>query len=245
MTAASVGYQCPEEVAAARREAPAMKTSTGGRVGILTGRITPTLIVLCVLGWLAQGAPITQAHSVNSFTVHYSLLGPGLMQGEYYRLVTAAFLHVSITHLLFNMWVLYVIGIQVERALGWVRYTALYFLAAIGGNVLVYLVSGATSFEVGASTAIFGLLAAYYIVARKARADTTQIVFLIAINLFISVAFSNISLWGHVGGLVTGALAAAILVYVPARQALLQGAALAGMAVVLVAAAVVQTALLT
>lgn len=222
-----------------------MKTPIGGRVGALTGKITPTLIVLCVLGWLAQGAPITQGRSVNSFTVHYSLLGPGLMQGEYYRLVTAAFLHVGILHLLFNMYVLYIIGIQVERALGWVRFTALYFLSAIGGNVLVYLVSGATSFEVGASTAIFGLFSAYYIVARKARVDTTQIMILIGFNLVLSVAFSDISLWGHVGGLLTGALTAAVLVYVPARLVVAQCAALVGMAVLLVGAAVVQTSLLT
>lgn len=211
-----------------------MKTPLGGRVGSLTGKITPTLIVLCVLGWLAQGAPIAQQRVVNSFTVHYSLLGPGLMQGEYYRLVTAAFLHVSITHLAFNMLALYVLGIQLERALGWVRYTALYFLSAIGGNVLVYLVSGASSFEVGASTGIFGLLAAYYLVARKIRIDTSQIVFLIVINLVISVAFSDISLWGHVGGLLTGALVAAVMIWIPARQVALQVGVLIALAAVLV-----------
>ena len=102
--------------------------------------------------------------------------------------------------------------------LGRVRYIALYLLSAIGGGVLVYLVKGPGYSSVGASGAIFGLFAAYWVLARRVRADTSAITGTIVLNLIISVTFPGISLWGHVGGLITGALIGAVFAFAPSRR---------------------------
>ena len=69
------------------------------------------------------------------------LFSPAVADGEWYRLLTSAFLHYGVTHILFNMWALYVVGPPLEAALGRLRFIALYFLSALGGSVLVYLLS--------------------------------------------------------------------------------------------------------
>jgi membrane associated rhomboid family serine protease len=212
----------------------------GGRTGALTGRITPTLIILCVVAFLAEGFPISGPPN-SRFADNYFLSGVGLYQHEYYRLITAGFLHYNIFHILINMYALYVIGYELERVLGWSRYLALFLLSVVGGNVFVYLLDGLRASELGASTGIFGLFSAYYLVARRVGAQTAQILGIIALNLIISVSFSNISLWGHVGGLITGGIVGGVLVYVPPRRWQLQAGALVLIAVVLVVAAVVRT----
>jgi membrane associated rhomboid family serine protease len=244
MRPAAVGYQCPEEVAEARRTAPRVRAPMGGRAGALTGRITPTLIVLNVLAFIAEGFPIS-GPPTTAFANKYFLSGVGLYQHEYYRLVTAGFLHYNLFHILVNMYALYVIGYQLERILGWSRYLSLYLLSVIGGNVLVYLTDGLRASELGASTGIFGLLSAYYLVARKVGAQTGMILGLIVINLVISVSFSSISLWGHVGGLITGAVVGGVLVYVPARRWQFQAGAMLLIGAALVVAAIVKTSMIT
>lgn len=241
MRPAAVGYQCPEEVAEARRAAPRVRAPMGGRAGVLTGRITPALIVLNVIAFLAEGFPVS-GPPTSRFADDYFLSGVGVYQHEYYRLITAGFLHYNIFHILVNMYALYVIGYQLERVLGWSRYLALFLLSVVGGNLLVYLTDGLRASELGASTGIFGLLSAYYLVARRVGAQTGQILGLIVLNLIISVSFSNISLWGHVGGLITGGIVGGILVYVPPRRWQLQAGALIVLAGVFFLAAVLKTA---
>jgi membrane associated rhomboid family serine protease len=244
MRPAAVGYQCPEEVAEARRSARRVRSPMGGQTGVLTGRVTPALIGLCVLAFILEGFPIT-GPPTTEFTNRYFLSGVGLYQHEYYRLITAGFLHYNLFHILVNMYALYLFGAQLERILGWSRYLALYLLSVLGGNVLVYLTDGLRASELGASTGIFGLLAAYYVVARRVGAETGQILGLIVLNLIISVSFSNISLWGHVGGLITGAVVGGVLVYVPPRRWQLQVGILVLIAGVIFMAAVVKTASIT
>ena len=235
MRPAAVGYQCPEEIAEARRVSNRVRTPLGARQGArLTGWVTPSLIMLCVVAYGFQGFPINglTQNTTNMFTVRFELLGLGalpqrgglqligLVTGdEYYRLITAAFLHVGIVHIGFNMLALYIVGTPLERILGWPRYLALWVTCAVGGNTLVYLVDGIDAAGVGASTAIFGLFAAYFLVARRAGADTTQIVVLIVINLVLSfLPGFNISWLGHLGGLGTGAVLGAVFVYVKDRK---------------------------
>jgi membrane associated rhomboid family serine protease len=235
MRPASVGYQCPEEIAEARQVSSRIRTPLGARQGArLTGWVTPSLILLCLIAYGFQGFPVnglTQS-STNLFTVRFQLLGAGVLsdqQGphliglvtgdEYYRLITAAFLHVGIVHIAFNMIALYILGTPLERIFGWPRYLALWVTCAVGGNTLVYLVDGVRADGVGASTAIFGLFAAYFLVARRVGADTTQIVVLIVINLVLSfLPGFNISWLGHLGGLATGAVLGAVFVYVKDRR---------------------------
>ncbi|MGZ4619554.1 MAG: rhomboid family intramembrane serine protease [Frankiaceae bacterium] len=235
MRPASVGYQCPEEVAEARRETSRIRTPLGARQGSrFTGWVTPSLILLCLIAYGFEGFPVNglTQNTTNLFTFRFELLGLGAIQDqgsvqfvglatgdEYYRLITAAFLHVGIVHIAFNMIFLYVLGTPLERIFGWPRYLALWVTCAVGGNTLVYLVDGLEANGVGASTAIFGLLAAYFLVARRVGADTTQIVVLIVINLVLSfLPGFNISWLGHLGGLATGVVLGAVFVYVKDRR---------------------------
>jgi membrane associated rhomboid family serine protease len=115
-------------------------------------------------------------------------------------------LHANIEHILFNMITLAIIGSPVEAELGKVRFIAVYLLSALGGSVASYLLSNANEFGVGASGAIFGLLGAYFVLARQRRWELTNIVVLIVINLVIGFASSTIDWRAHLGGLITGAV---------------------------------------
>jgi membrane associated rhomboid family serine protease len=129
--------------------------------------------------------------------------------GQYYRLITAAFLHAGLIHVGLNMVTLVIVGREVESALGRVRFLVLYLASALGGSVCFYLFGSAGAFALGASTATFGLFGALFVLARARRLDTRQIVMLIAFNLFLGLVVPAIDNLGHVGGLLTGAAVAA------------------------------------
>jgi len=133
--------------------------------------------------------------------------------GELWRFITPVFLHGSPTHIFFNMYALLSLGTFLERQLGHGRFTLLYFLGGFSGNVFSFLFTGADGFSLGASTAVFGLVAAeaiFFYQNRKlfgaqARQAIGNVVFIIVINLFIGLA-PGIDNWGHVGGLLGGAM---------------------------------------
>ena len=156
---------------------------------------------------------------------------PAVADGELYRLLTSAFLHYGLTHILFNMWALYIVGPPLEMALGRLRFGALYFLSALGGSVLVYLASALNAATAGASGAVFGLFGAMFVVGRKLNMDVRFVVVIIALNLAFTfviplISSQNISWQGHIGGLVTGAAVAAAFAYAPrARRDLVQAGA--------------------
>jgi membrane associated rhomboid family serine protease len=147
---------------------------------------------------------------------------PGIYDGAYYRIFTAMFIHYGLLHLAVNMWALWMLGRSLEAVLGPLRFAALYVIAGVGGNVASFLISP-NSLAAGASTAIFGLFAAYFVVARKLGRDTGGIIALLVVNLVLTFTISSISWQGHLGGLVTGGLIAAILAYAPrANRTLVQ-----------------------
>jgi membrane associated rhomboid family serine protease len=125
---------------------------------------------------------------------------------QWYRLFTAAFLHANITHILFNMITLAIVGSPVEAELGKVRFLAVYLLSALGGSVASYLLSSSNELGVGASGAIFGVMGAYFVLARRRGWEIFNIAALIIVNLAIGFASSTIDWRAHIGGLVTGAL---------------------------------------
>src|SRR3954452_16322143 len=124
------------------------------------------------------------------------------------------FIHYGLIHLLVNMWALWVLGRPLEAALGPSRFLALYLVSGLGGNVAAYLFSP-HALAAGASTALFGLFAAYAIVVRRLGGSLASVLPILAINLFITFAVPGISIPGHLGGLLTGAMLAAGLVYAP------------------------------
>lgn len=204
MRTAPVGHQCPDCVQAAAAAAPrAVRVRSGA-----TPVVTYTLIAANVAVFILQiAAPVMQDR--------LSLWPPAVAAGEYYRLVTSAFVHYGLVHILFNMYALYVLGPPLEQHLGRWRFATLYGLSALGGSVVVYLLSPLPAHTAGASGAIYGLFGATFVAARRLNLDVRWLVGLIVVNLVITFTLPGISWQGHLGGLATGALIAAVFVYLP------------------------------
>jgi membrane associated rhomboid family serine protease len=127
-----------------------------------------------------------------------------------WQMLTAAFLHGSWLHLLFNMFTLYIFGQVLDPMLGRARFLALYLVAAFGGSVAVLLFGDPFTPVVGASGAIYGLMGAYFVLLRSVGERAGQLTGLIAINLIFSFLSPGISWQAHIGGLAIGAAVAAI-----------------------------------
>jgi len=225
MRAAAVGQQCVDCVHAGAESVRQPRTAFGGGLQrSTTPLVTYVLIAANVLVFVLQ----TASRGLRSQLVLWS---PAVAAGDLYRLVTSAFVHYGIVHLLFNMFALYVVGPPLERWLGRLRFAALYAMSALGGSVLVYLVAQPLAATAGASGAVFGLFGATFVVAKRLRLNVSGVVTLIAINLVMTFTVPGISWQGHVGGLITGAIIAAAYVYAPpAHRNLIQaGVTVAGL----------------
>jgi membrane associated rhomboid family serine protease len=155
------------------------------------------------------------------------------------------FTHVQIVHIGFNMLALWVLGPQLEMAVGRVRFLALYFLSGLAGSALVYWAAPeyALGGTIGASGAIFGLMGALAIVALKVGGDVRGVLTWIGINFVITFVLANISWQGHVGGFLGGTAIGAILVYAPRgpRRTTVQVLGLSAVGLLIAAAIVVRT----
>lgn len=211
MRSAAVGHQCVDCVQAAAASVPTARTPAGGLLRDGAPLVTYALIAANVLVFVLQMSSRALQYKLSLFPV-------AVAGGQYYRLLTSAFMHYGIVHILFNMWALYVLGPPLERHLGRLRFAALYLLSALGGSVVVYLFSPLNAATAGASGAIFGLFGATLVASKRLNLDIRWLVGLIVINLVITFTVPGISWQGHVGGLVTGALVAAVYVYAPRAQ---------------------------
>ncbi|MGH8998184.1 MAG: rhomboid family intramembrane serine protease, partial [Acidimicrobiia bacterium] len=128
------------------------------------------------------------------------------VRDEWYRLVTAGFVHFGIIHIAFNMVILYRFGQMLEPALGRIRFGALYLAALLGGAAGALLLTP-DAYTAGASGAVFGLVGAAAVGMRRRGIDVWQsgVGPLLAINLVLTFVLSNISIGGHLGGLAGGA----------------------------------------
>jgi len=245
LRSAPVGQQCVECIKEGDRTVRRPSGVFGGRVA--SGAVvTYTLVALNVVFYLVEWV-------YPKIVDYLALIGGaydpklnevvGVAQGEYYRLLTSAFLHeqglggFGPLHIIFNMWALILVGPALERLLGPLRFLAVYLFSALGGSVMFYLLAPANEFGLGASGAIFGLFGAYFVVARRLRVDSRSIVFLILLNLGISFAVAGIAWQAHVGGLLTGGLLTAAYAYAPRNhRTLVQvGATVAVVAVLVIA----------
>jgi len=269
MREAAVGHQCVECVKEGHRSIRQARTVFGGRVaGSAVPVVTHVLIALNVLAYLGE---LVRPEIVDRFgMLGQGLVGPdgahylyegtpfpgfeavGVAEGEWYRLITSAFLHLSpdggtfgVLHILFNMYALWNLGRIVEDQLGRVRYLALYLLSALGGSVLVYLISPQDN-AVGASGAIFGLAASYYVISRRLNRDMHAVNRFVAGFLIWMVISAGFTSWeGHLGGLLAGAAVTAALAYAPTKhRTAIQAAAGTGMLILLVALVVMKSAAL-
>ncbi|MEU3310757.1 rhomboid family intramembrane serine protease [Nocardiopsis sp. NPDC055551] len=220
MVEASVGFQCPSCVAEGNRKVRSTRTTFGGKV-VAKPYVTWTILVMMVVGFALQlgtSNPIGQA-TMSPLTGLFSMWGYGVVEyGEWYRLITAAFLHAGVFHLLFNGYAMFILGPQLERWLGHGRFLALWILGALAGSVLSLLATPNAG-SVGASGAIFALFGAVFVIGRRLRLDTRMIMVLLALNLGITFLVPNISWTAHIGGLVGGLLIGAVFAYLPGRDA--------------------------
>lgn len=176
---------------------------------------TYTLMAVNVIAYLVQIFSGTGGFSgVGSVGVDFGLIPVLVADGEWYRIVTAGFLHASPLHLAFNMFALYILGTLMEPMIGTARYVAIYAASLLAGSLGVVIL-GPDSFviTVGASGAVFGLFAAAFVIARGRGMEqvASQLGFLILINLLFTFGVSNISIGGHVGGLIGGAVCALVI----------------------------------
>ena len=232
---ASVGYQCVDCVSQGRRGVRRATTIAGARPGTRPV-VVPTLIALNVAIYLWT---VVQARSINGNAAaalfdEWALVPVFVWAGEWWRVVTAGFLHIGLIHLVFNMMALWVLGRDMETVLGRGRFLALYMVALLGGSAAVMVFQQPNQAVAGASGAVFGLMGGLAVVLRRLRVPAGQVIGLIVVNVLISVLIPGISLIGHLGGLVVGAGATAALVYAPPRsRTAVQTAALAGLTVLL------------
>ena len=136
---------------------------------------------------------------------------PLVKSGEYIRLITSAFVHIGIIHLLSNMYALYVIGRQVEQLYGRMKYILIYFISAITGSLFTVVFSSSNTVAAGASGAIFGLLGALLYFGYSYRgyignSIINQVLPAILLNLVIGFSSPNIGNSAHIGGLIGGYL---------------------------------------
>ena len=231
MNDAAVGHQCAECVGAGANTVRQPRTSFGARQHGAKPVITYALIAVNVVLFLLE----TVSPNLQSELV---LRPAAVADGDLYRLLTSAFMHYGLTHLLFNMYALFIVGPPLEVWLGRLRFTALYALSALGGSVLVYLLSPLNAATAGASGAVFGLFGASFVVGKRLNLDVRWVIGLIAINLAFTFVIpllggQNISWQGHIGGLVTGAVVAAVYAYAPREhRALIQISATVALLVV-------------
>ncbi len=142
---------------------------------------------------------------------------PGVADGAYWQLLSSTFMHVEIWHIGFNMLALWVLGPQLELAIGRARFIALYFLSAFAGSALVLWAAPTNSSTLGASGAVFGLMAALLVLAFKVGGSYQQILMWIGINAVLTFSF-GFSWQGHLGGFLGGLAVAVVLVYAPRRH---------------------------
>jgi membrane associated rhomboid family serine protease len=218
---AAVGFQCPECVAQGNASVRRPTTPYGGKIVARAGVVTLILGVLNVVAFVVTvaTAPGGLTGNTNSKLFDELELVPlrVAVDGDYWRLIGSAFLHISLLHLAGNMLSLAIVGPALERVFGWWRYLSVYLVAALGGSVAVYLFGSPYGAVAGASGAIYGLFAATLIVIRKLGLDARFMVLAVALNFGVSFA-PGISLLGHVGGFVTGGLLALVMVYAPAKS---------------------------
>jgi membrane associated rhomboid family serine protease len=244
LRSAAVGQQCVDCVKEGNRDYRAPVGRFGGRVSDQPV-VTYTLVALCVLAYIAEivyGKTVNYGEMVGGAFDGQIHAFVGVAVGDWYRLLTSAFLHetpgsgIGITHIVFNMWALIVVGPSLERVLGRVRFIAVYLVSALAGSVLLYILAAPNEPAVGASGAIFGLFGAWFVLARKLQMDSRQVVLLIVLNLVITFVVPHIAWQDHVGGLIAGSLLTAAFVYAPkANRTLIQlGATVAMLALLVV-----------
>lgn len=207
-----VGFRCPE----CGREKTRVVSGPAAISGTGNFPATIALIVINVVAFL-----ITIATGSGGFSSvggpmvgDFGLLGQAVADGQWYRLVTGAFLHAGFMHLAFNMFALYFLGRVLEPSVGTARFVMIYFATLLAGSFGAILVSGSHVVTVGASGAVFGIFGAVFVIAhgRGLKDMAREVGIILLINLALTFTISGISIGGHIGGVVGGAICGVLVI---------------------------------
>ena len=214
MVFGSVGIRCPdcsgqrEARAQPNRPRPSIRSMTSSASSDIVTRAVVGLLVLIYVGQIAESGSIG---GLGQLYANGSLNGPRIDGGDWWRLVTSAFLHSGPIHLFFNGLILWWFGRSLEALIGSRRFLALYAISLLAGAAGALLLSP-NSFTVGASGAVFGVLGAGLVLERRGiMVFGGAALPIVAFNVVLSFIIPRISIGGHLGGLVGGALVILIL----------------------------------
>jgi membrane associated rhomboid family serine protease len=206
MVFAAVGIKCPE--CAGTPTGPKKAATRARSMGQSTDFIvTKALIAVNVFVFLAQ---VVQSGSLTDpfgeLFIRGALYGPAVADGDWYRLVSCAFLHGSILHIFFNMLMLWWFGRPLEHLLGRARFLSIYFISVLAGSAGALVLTPDRP-TIGASGAVFGILGAGLVLERNnINVFGGSALIIIILNLALSFTLNSVSIGGHVGGLIGGAL---------------------------------------
>ncbi len=210
MTPTPVGMRCPE--CASQRT----KVVRGvGETSLSTA--APATFILIALNVAVYLVEIATGHGgldpATSLIPEFGLFGPSVAEGEWYRLVTSGFLHAGLWHIAGNMILLFFLGRILEPGIGTPRFVAVYFVSLLAGSLGALLLTP-DSLTLGASGAVFGVLAATFVIARGRGVDAlaSSVGVLILFNLAFSFGVRGVSLGAHLGGLAGGLLCALLVI---------------------------------
>jgi membrane associated rhomboid family serine protease len=215
MTVTPVGMRCPE---CARQRTQVRGIGTGLRAGAAPA--TYALIAINVAAFVAElvGGGAASFQGGGRVIHDAGLNGPAVANGDWWRIVTAAFLHAGPLHIALNMFALFILGTLLEPGIGTPRFLGVYFVSMLAGSFGALLLDPHET-TVGASGAIFGLMSAAFIIARHRGLEqlASQIGFYVILNLVFTFGVPGISIGGHLGGLVGGGLAALLITFAERR----------------------------
>lgn len=215
-----MGQRCPECI---RREGTQriVRVRDAGAVSARGTPVTMGVIGVTVAIFLLQLARLPIADVLFEQLAMWNL---GIREGEWWRMLTVVLLHANVMHIMFNMWAVYVLGPQIERELGGVRFLALYLASAAGGSAFAFHLGDLSDVGVGASGAIFGLFGVWLASAVRRRNTAygrfllSQLGVILAINAAIPFIVRNVSWQAHLGGLLTGFVIGYLWAVIKGRQ---------------------------
>lgn len=247
MISAAVGFQCPDCVREGARQTRQNELPFGGRRADNTMITSVTLIAINVAVWVlilltgGQSSRWVQTLALtgqgycgsisdpNSYYPRVSTAAacatspdglwiPGALDGAWWQVITSGFTHVQPLHIGLNMLALWFIGPPLERILGRTRFLAIYLLSLLAGSATVLWLSPGAQSTLGASGAIFGLLGALLVLTIRTKGDLRNVLTWLAINLVATFYISGISWQAHIGGLIGGLIASAIIMFAPRQN---------------------------
>jgi membrane associated rhomboid family serine protease len=217
MTSTPVGMRCPE----CARQTTKVRVGQGALASDAS-KMPATIALIAInvvvfIGELAAGG-VGGFDGGGSLIHDAGLRGPDISDGDWWRVITGGFLHAGFLHLLLNMYVLWIAGSILEPGIGTPRFLGIYFVSLIAGSLGALIVDPNTV-TVGASGAIFGLMGAVIVVARGRGVEqlASQFGLFVVLNLVLTFSIPGISIGGHVGGLIGGALAALVVIFAERR----------------------------